>query len=46
MFLKWIEKILILVITLITPSFVLVYGMDEIQESDVTIKILGRQWII
>ena len=36
-------KILILLV-LSTPSFTLLYAMDEIAEPEITLKILGHQW--
>jgi cytochrome c oxidase subunit 2 len=40
----WTTIPAIILLTLSTPSFTLLYAMDEISEPELTLKILGHQW--
>jgi cytochrome c oxidase subunit 2 len=40
----WTTIPALILLTLSTPSFTLLYAMDEISEPELSIKILGHQW--
>lgn len=40
----WTLLPMFILLLILAPSFVLLYSMDEIHDSQVTMKILGRQW--
>ena len=40
----WTSIPALLLLVLSTPSFTLLYAMDEISEPELTLKILGHQW--
>jgi cytochrome c oxidase subunit II len=40
----WTIIPIIILIFILIPSFVLLYGMDETRNAQVTIKVIGRQW--
>jgi len=40
----WTLIPMLILLLILVPSFVLLYSMDEIHDSQVTFKIIGRQW--
>ena len=40
----WTSIPALLLLVLSTPSFTLLYAMDEVLEPELTLKILGHQW--
>jgi len=40
----WTVIPIIILLLILVPSFVLLYSMDEIQDSLITLKVIGRQW--
>lgn len=40
----WTIIPMVILMLFLIPSFVLLYGMDELHDSQITLKIIGRQW--